>query len=256
MTTSTFQGSSTKTKNLKQAYNCNKCKDKCYILIDDLTARVCSCQEQKRIERLFRGSQITPAFQGKTFKNFSEKKCTPAVLKMYLAAKAYTRDFNSLDEEENNWLVFLGQPGAGKSHLSLAVGNTLIQKGVPVLYFQHVEGINEMKDIIRRDGEESIGEKTSEMKKVDFLIWDDLFKPLPGQKEVRPFEVQIAFEVLNYRYLNLLPTAINSERTPKELVTIDEATGSRIIERGKGRMVVVEGLENNWRLKPCSKDHS
>jgi len=32
------------------------------------------------------------------------------------------------------------------------------------------------------------------------------------------------------------------------LLGLDKAIGSRILERGKGHMVVVEGLENNYRL--------
>jgi DNA replication protein DnaC len=56
------------------------------------------------------------------------------------------------------------------------------------------------------------------------------------------------FEVLNYRYLNLLPTIISSEKMPQELLEIDKAIGSRILERGKKHLVVVEGLENNYRL--------
>jgi DNA replication protein DnaC len=84
------------------------------------------------------------------------------------------------------------------------------------------------------------------MKQVDVLYWDDLFKP---PKEPTSFEIDIAFEVLNFRYLNLKPTIISSERLPDGLCTIDEALGSRILERSKGHLVVIQGIECNYRLK-------
>jgi len=39
---------------------------------------------------------------------------------------------------------------------------------------------------------------------------------------------------INHRYITRLPTLISSERTPMELLEIDEATGSRIIETVTG----------------------
>jgi DNA replication protein DnaC len=84
------------------------------------------------------------------------------------------------------------------------------------------------------------------MKQVDVLYWDDLFK---HPKEPTSFEIDLAFEVLNYRYLNLKPTIISSERTPNELLAIDEALGSRILERSKGHLAVIQGIECNYRLK-------
>ena len=241
MTPSTSQNSSTKVE-----YKCQACQDKGFALLDDRTARVCACQEQARIERLFKSSRITPAFQDKTFASFETDKCNPMVRKMRDVAKSYSDQFKEIDRE-NNWLVFLGQPGSGKSHLTLAVANELIRQSIPVLYFQHVEGFKEMVGMIRRN--EDIQPKIEEMKTVAVLLWDDFWKPVRDKRNPSAFEIETSFEIINYRYLNLLPTIINSERTPKELVTIDEATGSRIIERGKGRLVVVEGIENNWRLK-------
>jgi DNA replication protein DnaC len=84
------------------------------------------------------------------------------------------------------------------------------------------------------------------MKTVDVLYWDDLFKP---PKQPTAFDIETAFEVLNYRYLNLLPTIISSERKPEQLAMIDEATGSRIIERSRGHLVVLEGKGLNYRLE-------
>jgi DNA replication protein DnaC len=216
-------------------------------MIDNRTARICECRERDRIQKLFESSKITPAFRATTFENFNTIG-RPAIIQiMFKSALDYARRFEDIRKDKNNWLVLLGEPGSGKTHLTMAAANEFINQQIKVLYFQHVEGMNEMKDILRT-GEESLREKVREMQQVDFLVWDDLFKPANEKKGPTPFEIEKAFEILNYRYLNLLPTAISSERAPKELIEIDRATGSRILERGKGHLVVVEGIENNYRL--------
>lgn len=157
-------------------------------------------------------------------------------------AQAYLRQFNAVRASERNWLVLLGRPGCGKTHLAMAVANALIATGYPVLYFPHVEGMGELKELLRT-GEGKFQAKIRAIKEVAVLVWDDLWK------YVRPFDIEVAFEVLNYRYLNLLPTIINSEKTPESLLAVDEATGSRILERGKGFTAVVEEGEANYRLR-------
>ncbi len=166
---------------------------------------------------------------------------------MFECALDYARNFEQLCLQENNWLVFLGEPGSGKTHLSIAVANFLLEKGIPVLYFQHREGMSELKDALRRQNEDRITEKLREMKQVKLLLWDDLFK---GREQPSDFELDIVFEVLNYRYLNTLPTVISSELTPEQLLEVDRsgAVGSRILERGRGHLVVIQGIENNYRL--------
>jgi DNA replication protein DnaC len=224
-------------------------------MIDSRTVRLCECRERLKLQRLFESSKITPAFRATTFESFAMVDRPAIIHSMFKSALDYSRRFNEIKDDKNNWLVLLGEPGSGKTHLTMAVANEKINERVKTLYFQHVEGINEMKDILRA-GEESLREKVREMQQVEFLVWDDLFKPTienQGKDKGKPklptaFEIEKAFEVLNYRYLNLLPTAISSERTPKELIGIDKATGSRILERGKGHLVVVDGIENNYRL--------
>lgn len=215
------------------------------ILQDNGIARICICQQQKRLERLFKSSEITPAFKSKTFENFKLEGRSEKVQKMYSCAKDYADSFPQITQEENNWLVFLGEPGCGKTHLSMAVANVLIRQDIQVLYFQHVEGFSELKDMLRN--ENGIKERIDRMKKVQLLVWDDLWKAKKGQ-EPRPWEFETVFEVLNYRYLNLLPTIISSEKLPQELLEIDKAIGSRILERGKTHLCVVQGIENNYRL--------
>ena len=62
-------------------------------------------------------------------------------------------------------------------------------------------------------------------------------------------DINIMFEIINYRYLNSKAIIISSELTQDRLLDFDEAVGSRIIEMCKNRISEVAGIENNYRLR-------
>lgn len=66
--------------------------------------------------------------------------------------------------------------------------------------------------------------------------------------KVTEADINIMFEIINYRYLNGKPIIISSELFQEDLLKFDEAIGSRIIEMCKGRIVEIRGIENNYRL--------
>jgi DNA replication protein DnaC len=241
--------SSTGVSSYSTPVKCKICGDRGIVLVRGGEAvQPCKCMEQRRMERLFKTSKITPAFRSKNFGNFKNDGLPVTVRRMFESAKDYVKRFKDLGE--NNWLVLLGEPGCGKTHLSMAVANNLLSKGMGILYFQYVEGMSEMKAILRKssdiDKDSVLDERLNAMKKVEVLVWDDLFK---GRDIPTDFELERTFEVLNYRYLNLLPTIISSERNEEELYRIDKGIARRIIERGKGHMAIIEGIEANYSLR-------
>ena len=56
------------------------------------------------------------------------------------------------------------------------------------------------------------------------------------------------FYILNDRYNSGLATIISSEKTINEILGIDEAIGSRIVERAKEFITNIE-KKDNYRLK-------
>lgn len=76
------------------------------------------------------------------------------------------------------------------------------------------------------------------------LIVDDLFKG-----KISESDINIIFEIINYRYINNLPVIISSEFTAERLLYFDEGVGSRIIEMCKDYTVEIIGKENNFRVK-------
>lgn len=202
--------------------------------------RVCECQEQTRIERLFRASQITPGFQHMGFKNFDLER-PQVVLDAYMAAADYYKAFHEIRKTRQNSIALLGAVGSGKTHLLMAVANNLIKQRIPVIYFPWVEGFNNIKDDLDR-----LDEKVTRLQMVDVLYIDDLFK---GRTIPTAFQLEQLFAIVNYRYLNNLPILVSSERDIDEISDIDDAVGSRIYEMTRDYNVTLRGDGLNYRLE-------
>ena len=85
----------------------------------------------------------------------------------------------------------------------------------------------------------------SKFQNCDILLSDDLFKG-----KVNDSDVNIMFEIINYRYINNLPMIINSEFLIDRLLYIDEAIGSRIYEMCRDYLVQIKhDIKNNYRLR-------
>lgn len=86
------------------------------------------------------------------------------------------------------------------------------------------------------------------LKDVPVLYIDDMYKTGKGQSPTTA-DVNLAFELINYRYNDETKrTIISTERTLDELMSIDEAVGSRIYERSKGYRLDFSDKQN-WRLR-------
>jgi len=213
-----------------------------WIFVDDNTVRPCSCQLQRRTERLFRASRITRAFREKTFDTFNPS-LLPVIRRLHDAARDYADRFTELCDCEQNWLVLLGTPGAGKTHLSMAVCNELIERGVGVLYLPYLDFIKELRDAVGTDRD--MGQSIEHAKTIDLLYIDDLFK---GRSRPTEFVLETIIELIYYRYLETLPTIINSEWLPERLQQLDAGLARRIVERGAGHLVTVNEPRANYSL--------
>ena len=153
-----------------------------------------------------------------------------------------------LKNPKGKWMFAGGQPGAGKTHICTAVVRELMESGYPARYMVWPEELVKIKANLR--DEEAYSRTINPWKTVDVLYIDDFFKT-KTEADLTPTDIKIAFEIINYRYNNRdLITVISSEKAANQIVGIDEALGSRILERAKDCTISIKNaLERNYRIK-------
>lgn len=225
-------------------YNCPICKNKGYTAFisedGNETLRECKCMDIRRTLQRIEKSGLKDLLRDYTFANFTTNDAWQARSKQM--AMAYLKD------HENQWFYAGGQVGCGKTHLCTAIVGEFIKSGMSAYYMLWRDEIVPLKANVTDD--EAYSNAIRKLKEVDVLYIDDFFKTERG-KVPTTAEINIAFEILNYRYNNRnLITIISSERLIDEIIDIDEAVGSRIYQRARRYCMTVNYDRNkNYRLR-------
>lgn len=209
-------------------------------IIDDNVAIPCECRGVREAEDILKKSGISEEFRKKRFINFNYAK-DMQTMGAYKLSTEYVKNFRSIEKDRCNSIMFIGQVGSGKTHLSLAIANELMDDGVGVLYMGYRDVITVVKQNIM--DQVYYHRVMNRYKNARVLLIDDLFKG-----KISDSDINIIFEIVNYRYFNNLPVIVSSEKTVDELIDIDEAIGSRLIEMSKSYLVKISGKRLNYRI--------
>lgn len=150
-----------------------------------------------KAQRLKEASNLGERFSNRTFSNFDPHQDSNA----FISCRGYANDDN-LFQTKRNSLILFGGVGSGKTHLAAAIANTMIDRGIPVLFGTFSEHLEHIKDEYDHTGQKKY---LSMMKNTPMLVIDDL-----GMERKTDWTQQILFDVVNYRYEHLLPIVITS----------------------------------------------
>lgn len=229
----------------KPEYECDICKDALFVFKKDENgyevAIPCKCRELRNAKARMKASGISEEDLKKGFSDFLTLDEKPLMIAKQISMK-YFKDFDNIKDSRANSILLCGAAGRGKTTLGLAITNNLLASGVPVLYMPYRDTITEMKQNII--DEVAYKEKMYKLKNVAVLFLDDMFKG-----KITESDINIMYEIINHRYLQRLPLIISTEKTQEELLDIDEAIGSRLIEMSKGYIVYFDKNVPNYRLR-------
>lgn len=220
-------------------YRCAKCRDLTFI-IQDGVAIACKCRGVRQAEEILRRSGISEEFRNKRFSNFvygSQRQ----IIDAYKEACTYAKYFKDIENDRCNSIMFMGQVGSGKTHLSLAIANELMKHGVGVVYMGYRDVITRIKQNVM--DEVYYHRVMGRYKNARVLLIDDLFKG-----KISESDINIVFELVNYRYFNNLPIIVSCEKCVDELMDVDEAIGSRLVEMCSNCVVCIKGKRLNYRI--------
>lgn len=225
-------------------YKCSKCRDTGFIYrTDDLGYEVacrCECFAIRQAEKMMKRSGISAEFQKKTFDNFKTRN-NPQLSNAKVKAMQYVKNFAQMEHGRYNSIMFCGQVGAGKTHLGTAICGELMNSGVAVIYMAYRNAVTKIKQNII--DEEVYNRELKQYTSARVLYIDDLLKG-----RLTETDINIMYELVNYRYMNNMPVIISTEKAPEDLLVFDEATGSRLIEMCRGNIIQLQGKELNYRL--------
>lgn len=234
-----------KPENEAVAYECPQCRDTGFIDCENQNGhdvvRRCDCYAMKQARKMMKLSGISTEFQKKTFENFiagGNEQLENAKSK----AMRYIDNFQTAEHYRRNSIMFSGQVGSGKTHLGTAICGELVRSGISVVYMAYRNAVTKIKQSIM--DEAAYSRELNQYVTARVLYIDDLLKG-----KLSEADVNIMYEIANYRYMNNMPMIISTEKSPNDLLAFDEATGSRIIEMCRGNIIQLQGKELNYRLR-------
>ena len=185
-------------------YDCEKCKDTGYV-----NGKICDCIHTAAKELLIHELSHAIPLNECSFENFdlnyykneeidgvSPRKRMTAVLKL---CREYVIKFNPRQSES---LLFMGDTGLGKTHLTLAIVSELLNRGFDVIYGPAYNLFTEMET---EHFEHHTNTKYNAAINCDLLVIDDL-----GGEFVSPYIQSLLYNIINTRDLAGLPTIINT----------------------------------------------
>lgn len=225
-------------------YGCPKCKDSGFLYRIDKDGykinRKCDCVIEKNWQGMVRRSGISAGFLEKTFDNFNtlgNAQLSNAKAK----AMRYVERFREEERGRHNSILLCGQPGAGKTHLGMAICGSLMGMGIETVYMAYRNDVTRIKQKII-DGPAYSCEMGRYME-ARVLYIDDLLKG-----KLTESDINILYEIVNHRYINNMPLIISTEKAQSDLLAFDEAAGSRLLEMCRGNIIQLQGKELNYRL--------
>lgn len=229
---------------LELKYQCKNCKDTGFI--EDVK---CSCLIQKEIMDLYHRSNLGENINNENFDQFrldyysdekSEEGYSPKhnMKNIYMTCIKYVQNFDSHSIN----LLFIGNPGLGKTFLCNSIAKDLLEQGKSVIY----QVSSELIDLVRKykfdfENEDNNFSSLNEIYNCDLLIIDDLGTELPTQ-----FSSLVIYNILNKRLLNnkkiIISTNLNTDEIMKNY-------SERIYSRLFGNFNMYKFFGEDIRLK-------
>lgn len=228
-------------------HDCDKCKNKGLIFFvenGEEKCRECECMTIRRNLQRIKESGLAAVIEKYTFDTYQ----TPELWQQ--AIKQSTLEFLDV---KGKWFYIGGQYGSGKTHICTAIVGELINRGLNARYMMWLDDSKRLKACINDD--EEYYRLIHPLKTTDVLYIDDFFKAQAGPDgkmlPPTPADVSLAFEIINYRYMQPdAITIISSQYDIDGLLDIDGALGSRIYERTKGFCKIIGPDEKkNYRMR-------
>ena len=216
----------------KPEYNCKVCSDTGFV-----NGKYCECvhrlAKQLTLKEMSGKMPITSEkFENFDLKYYSDKPNADGIVprkKMTEVLKIAKEYCISFGKNSKN-LLFMGNTGLGKTHISLSIVSEIIEKGYGVIYGSAQNLFSEVeKEHFAYTGDT---EKMDALLEVDLLVIDDL-----GTEFLSSFTQSVLYNIINTRILGGKPTIISTNLSLSEL---EQRYTARISSRFIGNYMMIK----------------
>ena len=214
-------------------YECDECKNKRYIASvrnGEMVLRQCRCVKARTSLYNARNSGLGELLDKCTFSSYAATQTWQERIR----EKALNYSTNPF-----GWFYIGGSVGSGKTHICTAMVGEMLKVGKSAKYFVWRDEIVRIKASV--NDEAAYAKLVNAAKNTDVLYIDDFFKAGAAPTAA---DVNVAFEIINYRYNINSITIFSSEKSIDEIMEIDMATGSRIYEKSLNNYIYLSGDKN------------
>lgn len=132
----------------------------------------------------------------------------------------------SFAKSPEDWLVFQGVNGCGKTHLAAAIVNYRYQAGKPALFVVVPDLLDHLRSAFNPENKVSYDQLFERVKTAPLLVLDDF-----GEQTTTPWAREKLYQVINYRYNARLATVITTRYSLEEILEqIEASISSRLVD--------------------------
>lgn len=232
---------------MEPVYTCPHCKDTAYVEKDGKTVYCdcylkllveCSCDEINKLSPLSLSTFDTFSLDYYPYdSNADGVSPYSRMSKILNFCRNYARNFTG----EGKSILMRGATGLGKTHLSLAIANEVLQNGYYVVYVSAPSILTKLENShfdYNSTEEEHLLQTLGDC---DLLIIDDL-----GTEFLTPFSKSTIYNIFNNRLLRQKPMIINTNLSVRELQDI---YSQRFVSRIMGECVKLDFIGKDIRAQ-------
>jgi DNA replication protein DnaC len=201
--------------------NCPHCQGIGYLRIDRNLGdpdfgrvQVCVCRqidvEEQMRQRLFSLSRLDE-LKEYTFDNFNPQgrvgiggQQRQSLERAFNQAEAYA-------DVLSGWLFLQGGYGCGKTHLAAAIANAAVEAGVPTLFLTVPDLLDQLRYAYGSE-DVTFEDRFEQVRTAPLLVLDDF-----GTQSATAWAREKLFQILNYRYINQVPTVVTTNLMLEEI---------------------------------------